>query len=145
MSEETPYRKLSYEELEQIAPKCCVCGEPISEDRQKRRKTTCSDNHSKVHQQYRRHLWSKTRCASCYRPSTPQERKEFRSWRQSEGFVMQTIVRGRPKKTRTRQLEDAIEAALTALDTLQLEDGQTDTLDSLRAMLTEVIRQNHAK
>lgn len=105
------HARFTADDLKTFAPKCAICGTPITEERQKRRKKTCSDEHTKLLMQWTRHYRSKIRCVACYRPSTPEERAEFKAWRQSRGEILRDIAKdkgGRPSKKRERELEDGI-------------------------------------
>lgn len=138
-----PPPKLSPAELEAFNPKCAYCGGPIDHDRARKRKKTCSDEHTRLYNQYRRYQWSMTRCPSCYRPSTPEERKEFKAWRAHRGDVLKTVGRGRPSKTREHQLVESINALAKRLeaDSRTAEDASLagyvrDIAGSLRSIVT---------
>lgn len=116
-----PHRKLTKEELAAFAPKCAWCGKEISEERQVRRKRTCSDEHTKHLNQFKRFLQSKIRCSSCGRPSTPAEREDFKAWRAARGEVLKSIGRGAPRKTREKQLEAGIKEVIETMKALDRE------------------------
>lgn len=138
--EEAPkHHKLTKEELAAFAPKCCVCGADIPEDRQVRRKRTCSDEHTKHMNQFRRFQQSKIRCSSCGRPSSPEEREDYKRWRAERGEVLKSIGRGAPRKTREKQLESGIRALIDYLKPMERQDLSMGLLDSTIAELEKII------
>lgn len=136
--------KLTPEELAAFRPKCAYCGDTIDVERVKRRKRTCSDYHTKLLTQYRRYQWSMMRCPSCYRPSTPEERKEFKAWRAGRGDKLKEVGRGRPSKTREHQLVEAIKAQANNLrvnaglsEDPSIANYLRDTAATLESILSE--------
>lgn len=107
--------KLTTEELAIFHPKCAYCGMEIDAERMRRRKRTCCDEHTKLYAQYKRYQQSMIRCPSCYRPSTPEQRKDFKAWRKSRGELLQAAFKGRPSKTREKQMELQINEFISSL------------------------------
>lgn len=135
--------KLTPDELAAFSPKCAYCGGPIDHERARKRKKTCSDEHTRLYQQYRRFLWSMTRCPSCYRPSTPDERKEFKAWRAHRGDVLKTVGRGRPSKTRERQMTDGIEKLMKTIEERVEEGTFVQSAGELVSALKAILSANH--
>jgi hypothetical protein len=112
--------KLTDAELDAFSPKCAACGDPVSRDRVKGRKKTCAKPEcARMMAQFKRHIQLLTKCPACYRPSTPEERKLYKAWRNSRGEVLSTVMRGRPSKKRERIVEDAAKETLSILQRLQ--------------------------
>lgn len=135
------HRKLTKEELERFAPKCAYCGDPIPEDRLVRRKRTCCDEHTKHIAQFKRFLQSKIRCSSCGRPSSPEEREDFKRWRAQRGEVLKSIGRGAPRKTREKQIESALADVLAKMKSAESQETLTvgmfgDFISTIEKILT---------
>jgi hypothetical protein len=134
-----PLPKLSTLELEHFRPKCAYCGGEIDADRARKRKRTCSDEHTRLFAQFRRYLWSMTRCPSCYRPSTPEERKEYKQWRAHRGDVLKSVGRGRPSKTREKQIETELLSIISMIDAGASETEPWVLVEGIRERLSKVI------
>lgn len=138
IAEPAKQAKLTDEELEAFAPKCVVCGDPIAAERVAKNKKTCSEEHTKVHQQYQRHRQSLRKCPSCLRPCTPEQRKDYKRWRQHRGEISRDVYDvDTPRKTREFYMREAIHEVLEALN------SNTRTADEVlpfaRQKLSEVI------
>lgn len=66
-----------------IAMHCVVCQEPIPADR-KWDSITCSPECSKFRKDYGRSRKDQSHCRYCNRPSTPEERIRYATWRKWE-------------------------------------------------------------
>ena len=73
------------EEIAAVQLKCIVCTDAIPEQRVRRRKDTCSAACYNLLLHYRKSLYRLWNCPTCLSPNTPEEREEFKLWRQSRG------------------------------------------------------------
>lgn len=68
--------------IENFVPSCVVCKRPVPARRAtSRSKNTCSNNCNAVLQMFRRWNLFRRKCPTCYHPSTPEERQDFKAWR----------------------------------------------------------------
>lgn len=75
---------------------CCVCKtNEISPERINHGAVTCSKECAQKLRGIRRRLADRIKCRYCNAPSTPEERKAFRKWREEQGLNRK---RGRPAK-----------------------------------------------
>lgn len=73
---------------------CCVCKtNEISPERINHGAVTCSKECAQKLRGIRRRLADRVKCRYCNAPSTPEERKLFRKWREEQGLKRK---RGRP-------------------------------------------------
>jgi hypothetical protein len=70
---------------------CVICTRRIPRKRQRRRAVTCKTFHQKLLTRMRKAERDHRQCSHCGRPSTPDERVQFRAFRTSQ-------VQGRPKR-----------------------------------------------
>jgi hypothetical protein len=92
--------------IEAFQPKCCVCGDDVPRRRATgRSKHTCKPACQQVMQLFKKHNVFTTRCKTCFHPSTPKEREDFKAWRRTRGELREG--RGRPKRTEHEKLIDA--------------------------------------
>ena len=83
--------------IETFLPSCVVCRSPVPAARaHSRSRETCSAACALYWRQYHRYVLMQTRCPSCYHPSTPEERADFKRWRKSRGDLRDKV--GRPPK-----------------------------------------------
>jgi hypothetical protein len=75
---------------------CVIDRVEISEDRERRRAVTCSDECKKKLNAQRRHIHEGKMCVFCKKPSTPEERVLYARWRR-ETFPQ--AKKGRPSKS----------------------------------------------
>jgi hypothetical protein len=60
---------------------CVLCTRRIPRKRQRRRSITCGTEHQKMLTAMRKAERDHRQCSHCGRPSTPDERGQFRAWR----------------------------------------------------------------
>jgi hypothetical protein len=70
--------------LKRYKTRCVLCGKRIPRKRQRRRSITCTAKHQKTLTAMRKAERDHRQCSHCGRPSTPDERAEFRAWRASK-------------------------------------------------------------
>jgi hypothetical protein len=70
--------------LDDVEVRCVVCGDAVSVERKRRRSITCTDAHAKIRNRYLRARAEARKCRYCGQPSTPEERKSFKRWREWE-------------------------------------------------------------
>jgi len=98
------FNPLIPEGIEKFVPSCVVCKAPVPKKRAtSRSKDTCSKECQAVLRAYRKFNIESRYCPSCYHPSTPEERKEFRLWRKHRGDL-----RERPGRPPVKKAEAAI-------------------------------------
>lgn len=73
---------------------CTVCRSPVEDERIVRGAFTCSRQCATKLRNIRRRKHELTKCRYCHQPSTPEERREFRKWREAQGTKRK---RGRPQ------------------------------------------------
>lgn len=78
--------------IENLTLYCTVCRDPLPASRRKHGHHAGACHRVAV--MYRRYVMSLTRCITCLHPSTPEERADFKLWRQDRG---RRKGRGRPK------------------------------------------------
>src|SRR5689334_24222618 len=60
------------------------CRARIPENRQRRNAITCSNAHQKLYRKLRKAERDRRICDKCGRPCTPEEKAEFRKWREEQ-------------------------------------------------------------
>lgn len=99
---------------------CAVCRGPLPAKRAyARTRYTCSPECRNALRAFQKLVVDAKYCHVCMRPSTPEERDEFKAFRRSKGQLKGE--RGRPPVKRTKLLEDALREAMEAI--LQLLSG----------------------
>lgn len=81
---------------------CVICTRPLPEDRIAKGAITCrpaEKDCAKIHKMARRARRDMRSCRHCYRPSTPEQRADFKRWMRERGMVK----RGRPAKKEKKQ------------------------------------------
>jgi predicted nucleic acid-binding Zn ribbon protein len=73
---------------------CVICKKPVPEDRVMLKAVTCSTAHTTQLANLRRRKRDTKKCRYCQQPSTLEERKLFKLWRDS----IRVETRGRKKK-----------------------------------------------
>jgi len=63
---------------------CVLCKRRIPRKRQRRRAITCKPKHQQMLTAMRKAERDRRQCSHCGRPSTPDERGQFREWRTSK-------------------------------------------------------------
>jgi len=63
---------------------CVLCKRPIPRKRQRRRAITCKTKHQQMLTAMRKAERDRRQCSHCGRPSTPDERVQFRAFRTSQ-------------------------------------------------------------
>jgi hypothetical protein len=76
---------------------CVICKKPVPEERVMLKAVTCSTAHTTQLANLRRRKRDAKKCRYCQQPSTLEERKEFKLWRDSN----RVETRGRKKKAKT--------------------------------------------
>lgn len=120
--------------IDNFVPSCVVCRNPLLRERTTHNRETCSAECTDIWRQYCADLAASRHCPSCWHPSTPEERAEFREWRKARGDLHS---RGRPPSSVGLKLRRTVEAAgefLTGSD--------VDRLVSLAKQLQELLDQN---
>lgn len=73
-------------DISQFTPRCIVCTQPVPRRRAtSRSKETCSPECAGVLRAFKKFNILARRCPTCWHPSTPAEREEFKAWRRSTG------------------------------------------------------------
>ena len=90
---------------------CAVCRGPLPAKRAyARTRYTCSPECRNALRAFQKLVVDAKYCHVCMRPSTPEEREEFKAFRRSKGQLKGE--RGRPPVKRTKLLEDALREAI---------------------------------
>ena len=90
---------------------CAVCTGPLPPKRAyARTRYTCSPECRNTLRAFQKLVVDAKYCHVCMRPSTPEEREEFKRFRRSKGQLKGE--RGRPPVKRTKLLEDALREAM---------------------------------
>lgn len=75
---------------------CVIDGNEIDDEKVKRKAVTCSHECKLLLKAFRRKQRSEIICSACRRPSTPEERQEFKRWRRE---TQPSRPQGRPPLT----------------------------------------------
>lgn len=73
---------------------CTICQEPIPPGRDQRQTATCSEKCKNRLDTIRANQRERRKCPHCLKPSTPDERQEFREWRASRGDLKRGATKG---------------------------------------------------
>lgn len=104
--------KPSPEQIAAVHLKCTVCTTDIPEGRIRRRKDTCSAECYNLLLHYKKTLFKQWRCPTCLSPNTPQEREDYKRWRQeTQG---RRPKRGKPPKVKPVDTEPAERDSISA-------------------------------
>jgi len=96
-------QRLIPEGIASLVLKCVICTGPVPRKRATgRSKDTCGPECQKILRKYRKHIIESSRCPACYHPSTPEERRDFITWRKARGD--RRAKPGRPKKPQEEQI-----------------------------------------
>lgn len=107
--------------IDKFAPRCVVCTNTVPEKRARgRSKDTCSPPCHAVLRLYRKFVIRTSKCLACYQPSTPEERAEFKRWRQARGDLR--LKPGNPKRAKPVTTEANTETEI------RVDSGATDSL-----------------
>jgi hypothetical protein len=94
--------KMTQAELQAFLPRCMVCGDPIPDRRARARKETCGKTACGVTlKQWRRAVLESRKCPACYKPSTPEEREDYKQWRRERGMLHRRAGNPHGKKPKT--------------------------------------------
>lgn len=94
---------------------CAVCKGPLPAKRAyARTRYTCSPECRNALRAFQKLVVDAKYCHVCMRPSTPEERDEFKAFRRSKGQLKGE--RGRPPVKRTKLLEDALREAMAMIE-----------------------------
>ena len=100
--------------IDQFVPRCQVCGVEVPLKRRSRRNgNTCTAEHAAMVRAWKRWLIKTSVCLTCYHPSTPQEREDFKRWRRERGMLHETA--GKPPVKRIAALTEALREATEML------------------------------
>lgn len=78
-----------------------------------------------------RYLRSRRTCLSCLRPSTPEQRAEWKKWRDHRGDRQGDQEEGRPAKKRETALATALSDSLDWLQELRDDEFRDNAVDGL--------------
>ena len=82
---------------------CVVCRTLVDEERIQRGAFTCSKQCATKLRNIRRRIHDLHKCRHCSRPSTPEERRQFRKWREDQGTKRKPGRPAEEKKPDPRQ------------------------------------------
>lgn len=109
---------------------CAVCNGPLPPKRAySRTRYTCSPECRQKLKAFQKQVVDAKYCRVCMRPSTPEEREQFKAFRRSTGELKGE--RGRPPVKRTKLLEDALRQAMYYLD----EGGKPELIEEFKLLL----------
>jgi hypothetical protein len=101
-------------EIETFVPRCQVCGIEVPLKRRNRRNgNSCTVEHAAILRGWKKWLIKTSVCLTCYHPSTPQEREDFKRWRRDRGMLHETA--GKPPVKRVAALTEALQEAVGML------------------------------
>lgn len=90
---------------------CTICQDPIPEGRATRQTATCSEKCKNKLDTIRANQRKARKCPYCLHPATPEEREEFRLWRQNRGDRKVAFEPRERTGATKHQLRDALKAA----------------------------------
>ena len=109
---------------------CAVCRGPLPPKRAyARTRYTCGPECRVALRAFQKLVIDAKYCHVCMRPSTPEEREEFKRFRRSKGQLKGE--RGRPPVKRTKLLEEALRQAIYYLG----EGGNPELIEEFKILL----------
>ena len=119
----------------QFRPSCVICRNPVPEKRSHGRyRETCSPECLTTWRRFRAYIIASTRCPSCYHPSTPDEREDFRKWRRFRGELHSKS--GRPAATVAQKLRRLVATVIPELQKTDI-DRLVSLADDLQKLLDQ--------
>ena len=116
--------------IEGLKLRCVICTKEVPARRAtSRSKDTCGPECGQVLRDWKKYNILRRRCRTCYHPSSPKEREEFKLWRKSRGEVGEAHAGRMSDKDRGRRREysEALKQAIALLT--GLTDGSVDEGD----------------
>lgn len=125
--------RMTREEYSGFIIHCAVCGDPLPEHRARARRETCGKRECGIKlKQFRKMTIEVRKCPTCYHPSTPEEREDFKQWRKERGQIQRR--RGNPHGRKPKTALELLEATLPFLETLKvMVDNQEPSGDPKHA------------